>query len=493
MSGRPFFKTREVTLSCPHDEYIRGSKAIQRAFTFELMDMPQLKRYVDLMREFGFNSVQLSETWENYETAGWQISPRAFRAKLRAVADYARSRGMKTTLFVWGTGPVDIYANRGRMDDWRGWENLCPCLAGAMPKLRRHYARQAALAPHFDHVITHWADPGGCQGGKCTFETALRLHNEILAAFRRENGAIRSTFSLWFFGAAAVPGCENWPGYKSFGDILAAGILPEDVGFAQGGRFNLAEAKAIAKAGRRLGVWAWYLADNEICPSLHVHTGIMGEYFSKLPREASRLADWHTIDSNCHILNLASLYAAAQLLKDPYCDLDGALADFCEFAFGPKISAEVGAAFRAVAQTRCQSDYGRVRAPLEGVPISSYLGDENEAPLGHRRTAMKALETMRRLRPDAGYKSPLEPLVTVDFLLKALKAHLERIGEFAEFRARLRELTRAKARISPARLPKVAGAGEFMTQFEYKVYRWHLARLKKGPARLKREGRQAST
>ena len=477
MSGKPFFKTREVTLSCPHDKYIRSSKAIQRTFTYELMEMPRLRRYIDLLREFGFNSVQLSDLWENYESSGWQISPRAFRAKLRAIADYAHSRDMKTTLFVWGTGPVDIQANRGRMDDWRGWEKLCPCIKGAMPGLRRHYASQAALAPHFDHVMTHWADPGGCQGGECTYETALKLHNEILAAFRRENSTIRSTFSLWFFGATAVPGCENWSGYKGFSDILDAGILPEDVGFAQGGRFDLAEAKAVAKAGRRLGVWAWYLADNEICPSLHVHTNVMRDYFSNLPREASRLTDWHTIDANSHILNLASLYVAGQLLKDPYCDPDSALADFCEFAFGPKIGAEVCVAFRAVARTRCQSDYKRLQAPLDGVPISSYLRDENEAPLKHRRIALKALETMRRLRPDAGYKSPLEPLVTVDFLLKALRAHLKQIAAFAEFRASLRQSRREKTSVTAAQLPKVARAGKFMTQFEYKVYRWHLARF----------------
>ncbi|MHC4715061.1 MAG: hypothetical protein ACYTAN_17605, partial [Planctomycetota bacterium] len=168
MPSKAFFRTRELTVSCPHDEYVRRSKRIQETFAYELMPLRQLKRYVDLVAEFGFNSLQLHELWESYETVGWRISPRALRAKLRALADYAHSRRMKTTLFVWGTGPVDIYANRGKMDNWQKWENICPCSSrGSMRILRDHYERQAALAGHFDHFISHWADPGGCQGGKC--------------------------------------------------------------------------------------------------------------------------------------------------------------------------------------------------------------------------------------------------------------------------------------------------------------------------------------
>jgi hypothetical protein len=480
MPSKAFFRTRELTVSCPHDEYVRRSKRIQETFAYELMPLRQLKRYVDLVAEFGFNSLQLHELWESYETVGWRISPRALRAKLRALADYAHSRRMTTTLFVWGSGPVDIYANRGNMNDWHKWENICPCSSrGSMRILRDHYERQAALAGHFDHFISHWADPGGCQGGKCDFRTALRLHNEMVRHLRRVNPRIASTFSLWFFGAAGVPGCENWPGYGGFEDILDAGILDESVGFAQGGRLEITEARRIAKAGRRLGVWAWYLADNEICPSLHVHTKIMGDYFGALPAEASRLAEWHTIDSNCHVLNLASLYVAGGFLKDPRADGRAALRAFAEFAFGPHISGAVFEGLAAVAATRCATDYRRVKAPLDGKPISSDLGDEREAPERHLRIARKGLAVMKNIRPDGGFRSPLEGFADPALFLNALRSHLERIAEYAEFRARLRTAKARGGRIRTSSLPPVGGAGRYMTQFEHKLYKWHLARLAK--------------
>lgn len=476
MARSPFFRTREVTFSCQQDSWTRRSKTIQRLYAYELMEMPRLKHYVDLMRDFGFNSIQFSELWENYESSGWQISPRAFRVKLGAVADYARANGMKTSLFVWGAGPVDALANRGRGDDWLKWESLCPCVPGAMPKLRRYYRRQAALAPHFDHVITHWADPGGCQGGKCTITDAMHLHNEILAGFRRKNPKIMSTFSIWLLAHRGVPGMPNWPGYGSASDVLDAGLLPKDVGIAQGGRFKLDEAKVIAKTKRRLGVWAWYLADMEIFPSLHVHTNIMKEYFANLPRETSRLADWHTIESNCHILNLPSLYVGAQLLKDPYSDPDKHLEDFCEFAFGKVTGPAMADGLKAVAATRCQSDYLRIAPSLAGEPLCD-LPDEKERPRTHFKVATRAVEALKRIRPEKGFKSPLEPLTDAVFYIKALRAHLERIAQYAEFRARLAEQKRNKRRPDARRLPAVAGPGKYMTQFEYRLYREHLSKL----------------
>jgi hypothetical protein len=442
------------------------------------MDMRRLKHYVDLMREFGFNSLQLSELWENYEVAGWQIRPRAFRAKLGAIADYARSRGMRTTLFVWGTGPIDPLANKGRFEDWHTWDNVCACVKGGRRKLTAHYRSQAELAKHFDHFITHWADPGGCQGGKCTIETAMRLHNEALTCFRKVNPDIRSTFSLWLVGHKAVPGMENWRGYRKVEDVLDAGILAEDAGLAQGGRFRLPQARVIAKAGRELGVWAWYLADMEIFPSLHVHTNIMKDYFGKLPREAARLVSWHTIDSNSHVLNLPSLYVAAQLLKDPYANLDEKLAEFCCYAFGEPIAAQMAAALSAIASTRCRSDYMKLLPTLTGRPFKG-VPDEREEPERQLAAARRGLQLLRGVSAPRRFKSPLSPLADVPFFIEAIRAHLEQIVAYAQFRARLESLRRSRRPLLPALLPAVKRPGRFMTQFEYRLYKERIGALEK--------------
>jgi len=82
---------------------------------------------------------------------------------------------------------------------------------------------------------------------------------------------------------------NKWRGYKDVHTILDAGILPADVVICldgNGGRIKLSDAKAISKVGRKVGVWGWYLTDNEIRPSMHVGTNVLGSALGKLPPEA---------------------------------------------------------------------------------------------------------------------------------------------------------------------------------------------------------------
>jgi len=55
------------------------------------------------------------------------------------------------------------------------------------------------------------------------------------------------------------------------------------------GRVELADAKTISKVGWKVGVWGWYLTDNEIQPSMHVCTNVPGRALGKLPSEADKL------------------------------------------------------------------------------------------------------------------------------------------------------------------------------------------------------------
>jgi len=427
-----------------------------------------------MLCEFGFNSIMLYDLPEGYAAAGYVLTPREYGRKLHALCDYAASKGMTRTLFVWGSGAVDIESSRGKLLDWSFW-HPCPCVRGGKRALEKHYRFQARHAPWFDHFVSHWGDPGGCHGGKCTLATALELHNEMLAEFRKHNPAIRSTFSLWIMHLKHLAG--HWRGYESVESILDAGILNEDVGLAQHGRFSLREAQAIAGSGRPVGVWAWYLADDEVNPGIHVHTGQMAEYFNAIPKKASSLVSWHSMDSNCHALNVPSLYVGARLLVDPYQDAEKLLGEFCTRAFG-KAAQGFMQGLLAISRTRCETDYMRLVPLLTGKPWRG-LPDEQEHPEAHLRIVKSARKIADRLKADKAFKPDIPLVIEAEGFLEELKAHLKVIEQYAAFRVALLKARKTGAAVDASCLPKVDKPGRLMTQFEYKLYREHMASLKK--------------
>jgi hypothetical protein len=473
MSKAAFVRKREVILGDPYDPYVLETPAVQRKHALALWPLERLKRYVDMLWEFGYNSLQLSDLAETYACCGYAITREAHGEKLHALSEYAKSKGMTRTLFVWGSGPVDVERSRGTFKDGT-WENPCPCVPGGAEALADHGRYQARHAPWFDHIITHWGDPGGCYGDQCTVRTALELHNQVEAEFRKHNPDIRSTFSLWLMHHKEFGG--RWRGYESVETILHAGVLDNEVGLALSGRFNLEEARTIAETGRPVGVWAWYLADNEIAPSLHVHTGFLGQYFNTLPKEASSLLDWHSMDSNCHGLNVVSLYVAGQLMINPDQDAERLLREFCRHAFG---NAADGFAegLLAVAHTRCESDYLRLIKFLTGKPHKG-TSDEEEHPEEHLRVVRGARQVVDGLVPDASFSSDLPLIIDPTAFLEELRANLQAIEQYARFRVALREAKHRGGSIDVSRLPAVEAPGDIMTQYEYRLYQEHLEGLR---------------
>lgn len=482
MTPKPFISRREVILSDPFDAYVVNGRAIQDRYTWQLWPMARMERYIDMLCEFGFNSIQLSELAEDYGCVGYRLSERQLGDKLHAVSRYAKSKGMTRSLFVWGSGATDVKKSRGKLLDWTFF-HPCPCVKGGNAALDAHYRKQARHAPHFDHIVTHWGDPGGCRGGKCTIRTTMELHNRLAGAFRKRNGDIATTFSLWVMHMPEFGG--RWPGYESVRTILDAGILPPDVGLAQHGRFRLNEAKTIAAAGRRAGVWGWYLADDEVMPSIHVHKTILGEYFNAMPPSAGRLLEWHSIDSNCHALNVHNLYLAGQLLIDPTRIADALLAEYCRRAFG-KAGDGFLVGLRAIDQTRCQTDYQRLARLLTGLPWKG-ASDEYERPAEHLKIVSAARKVVDKLRPDARHKPDLPLAISAGEFLTELQLHLRAIEQYARWRiAFVKEAARGEP-IDPARLPRLDKPGKYMTQFEYKLAQEHLEWHQKAhswPARI---------
>jgi hypothetical protein len=482
-TGEPFIKIREVTWGDPSPS--RGlwipyfTDTIYKKYAVGNWDIARLRTYVDMLKAFGFNSLQLYDLSQRYLNSGWRVGsddwsgwpeegpkradPRDWPEKMDAVADYAHSIGLRTSLFIWGNAAFDYRNNtipafivNGKIQEANYLEPDDPA---SLEILAQYWDHQAEHAPHFDHIVTHWADPGGCKGPACTIESAQKLHNEIVRRCRKKNPNIQSTFSLWMLNSSRF---SKWRGYKDVHTVLDAGILPADVMLCLGGnsgRIKLPDAKAISKAGRNVGVWGWYLADNEIRPSMHVRTNALGGAFGKLPPDAHNLIEWYSIDSNCHGLNMQNLYVAGKLMRNPKADARAALREFIVGAFGVENVAGVEKVFRAIESTR------------------GFWSYKSTSP-ANLSIAREAHKLAMEITIPNGFKPAFPMVISSRQLAKELVAQTEVIVEFYEFNIaavkveQMRKEGAAKDKIKAAieNLPKVKAPTEWLTNLEYASY-----------------------
>jgi hypothetical protein len=482
---KPFIKIREVTWGDPHPVHASWipyfTDTIYEKYAVGNWDIARLRTYVDMLKAFGFNSLQLYDIWQRYFDAGWRIhpeewsgwpkewpkraDPRDWPEKMDAVADYARSIGLRTSLFIWGSTPFDH-----RTNTILPYCSLDPGNPADMKVLRCYWDKLAEHAPHFDNIVTHWADPGGGKGDACTIETAMRFHNEIVQRFRKKNPNIQSTFSLWRLHDSKQ---MNWSGYKDVHTILDAGILPDDVMIALdglSGKIDIGAAEAIAKAGRKVGVWGWYLADMETRPSLNLSANRLGEAFGKLPPKMHDLIDWYSVDATTHTLNMQNLYIAGRLMRDPTVGAQTAQREFIVGAFGAQNVGTVEKVFRGIRSTR--GIWGHGTLSPANLPVA-------------REAHKLALE----ITIPEGFEPAFPMVISPRQLAKELVAQTEAIVEIYEFHIavdkvkQMREEGAGSDKIKAAieNLPEVKTPTEWLTNLEYVSYLKKLKEIKVTP------------
>lgn len=477
MATGPFIRIREVMMGdsstvpmeqmiCPlGDETQSVTPEIFARYSPENWDLARLKRYCDMLKAFGYNSIQFTDCWESYLDAGWgqdggrwpkagedgwKAEPRDWPAKIDALGDYARSIGMRSSLFFWGNTPFDY--RTGRIY----WAQ-CPNDAAEREILEQYWEHQVRHAPHFDHFITHWGDPGGCSRNGCTIETAQKIHADLLERFSRLNPRIESTFSLWMLTS---PRFGRWPGYKSVETIARGGILPEDVMLcvhAEHGVFDEKEVREIVASGRRAGMWTWYCVNNEIMPSMYGRTRALKEFFGALPVDSPELFAWQSIDNNNHILNMDSLYVCAKLMLDRDVDPEAAQREFLIGALGRNNADDAQFALRAIEVLRPMWPYKYGDAALDVC-----LAREAEA-------------AARRIRIAPGFAPAFPMPISPDGYAQEIEVQSQVLREFAEFSVAAAEVEAMKAKgaseamleAALRSLPEVTRPTRWMTNLEW--------------------------
>lgn len=137
---------------------------------------------MDLLDSFGFNAIQLNDSWPLLSCLNAGTTREAYAARLRATADHARRNGQLVDLFVFGSSTLDT-----EKGDQALTGGACFTDSRERRVLLKEYDWQAEnYANHVDRFMTHWTDPGGCRSGcqNCTIHTALQQHNLLLEKFR---------------------------------------------------------------------------------------------------------------------------------------------------------------------------------------------------------------------------------------------------------------------------------------------------------------------
>jgi len=340
----PLIKGREVTFCWP---WIRAGLGVAdmelkliKKYSPPCWTEDRLRRNVDLLDSFGYNSIELDDEWVLLDhLAKVGITRQDQSQTLRTVADQLHKNGQMFSLGVYGSSVKDFKIGKEYWRPGACWNDPCE-----REVLITEYNYQAdTYGACTDRIVTQWSDFGGQPGcEKCTIKTALEQHNVIVEKFRAKNPNIQSAFNMW----NVIP--SIWPGYKNYDSVLDAGILSKDVIIAIPGRFRLDPARNILEKDYTPAVWCWRTLDIEIWHGLHVHTKQLEDYFRSIPPEIAGKLAFHTVDNISQFLILSNLYVAAQLMWDQNQSADQLVREYLRGMFGAENTDAMASIYKAI-------------------------------------------------------------------------------------------------------------------------------------------------
>ncbi len=260
----PFIPRREVMINSAGATYWNNmSPDLKQRFFIAYWTKDRLRQHLEMLKAFGFNAIQISACGQTAVSSG--VKQEVWKEKLIQLCRLAKELDMGITQFVWGACFYDADRNAYVKDlDWHN--------PADRKRMEQFFQDEAFLAPWVDRVVTHWLDPGGPKKGcdQCSIDTAIEIHNVILAAFRAGNPKIRGIFSTWYFNFpldACAP-C-HWRGYEGLGKLAASKTLDRNTDVAIGlsnrmadgikrdpdGELKAADLEAIIASGRQAGVF----------------------------------------------------------------------------------------------------------------------------------------------------------------------------------------------------------------------------------------------
>jgi len=249
------------------------------------------------------------------------------------------------------------------------------------------------------------------------------------------------------------PSYDRWKGYQPKGvdTILKSGKIPPEVGIAMSRIYRDEEAKKITEAQHPAAIWGWYLADNELTYTMHVHTHVMQEFFKQLPPGAGERVFFYSLDNCQRETNIYSIYVAARMLWYPKGDPEQYLREIARLVYGPKLEEPVFRALKTIADVRCGKNCRAYYNPKNG------LGLED----GYKQ-ATDAWDALKDAAIDPSYIPPVKFHRSPQVLLEELKGHIQVVAMYMQF---LKDKQEGKP--NPREVPQAPGPFESYERLQY--------------------------
>lgn len=416
----PWMEEREPIITLWNVNWSRGTymdSAVSVKNQIIYFTEDQLYEYVKMMKFCGFTGIQVTDMCSAWAGLGsWQ----AVHEKLRILADAAHSMDMKFTLWVWGSEFADCswvdnsvkYRSPGSGYSYESEE--------ALATFEKYYDIYADLADCCDRVIGHYYDPGNLFTAEEIAYYAKMLRDKFLAV----NPDIDFGVSCW------VDTYDK----QVYVDVLGTDITLYEDGYHENPQRDYEKFRGeVARLGCRAGTWAWNTCEMEIdqLAAMHFNMDFIRSVYDTAREYDSMIKPtyWSEMDSY-HVLNVFSLYCAAQMLIDPEITNEELFTAISNAAVGEKYADNFAEMLDIIqdARTGSSADTFFWNSPNHILKSADY-------------PARELLERCNRSIPilkemiAAGIESNTLPLpISLQDVLSLMLPHLEQIRSYAEFR-----------------------------------------------------------
>ena len=376
----------------------------------------QLYDYVRMLKFCGFTGIQVTDMCSAWAGAGGY---QYVHERLRILADAAHSMGMGFTLWVWGAE----FTGYGWVDNSVTYSTAGYNFAHENPAVvatfEKYYSLYAELADCCDRVIAHYYDPGNLR----ISEDVAFFANMLSDKFHAINPDIDFGVNCWV---------------DAFDKNAFLAALGNDITLYEHGQHDdegdyTGFRNFCKNSGCRLGTWAWNTCEMEIDQLAQMNFNphiIQDVYLTSAKYDSIQKPDyWSEMDSN-HVINVFSLYCAAQLLIDPARDPEALTKEIAYAAVGSEYCDEFSDILSLIEDARSGYTWDTYWWSSENYILKS---DSYPAEDILRRSE-RALTVLNEMI-DKNLSSNTLPLpIELRDLLHLMLPQIEQIHDFAEFR-----------------------------------------------------------
>lgn len=378
----------------------------------------QIYEYVRMLKYCGYTDIQATDICAAWASAG---SYEYVHERLRVLADAAHSLDMKFTLWIWGTaftgfGWADSSVVYTPGDYEYSYQN-----PDVVATFEKYFSIYSELADCCDRLIMHVYDPGFL----ATSEDVAFFAKMLYDKFKSINPQID-------FGINCMHDVYDKKQYLN--------AIGNDLTLYAGAEFSDTTAlRTFSKnTGCRLGVMAWNTCEMELdqLAQMNYNSHIIQAVLLDSMQYDNIMKPEYWAEMDCyHVLNVFSLYCAAQLLIDPSRDLEELTYEIAVATVGTEYADAFADILDLIEDARSGETWDTYWWSSENYILKSDVYPAEEI-LTRSERALTVLQEMI----DADLEANTLPLpLKLSEVLQLMQPHIRQIRDFARFRIGLQQ------------------------------------------------------